>query len=388
MELFYTMRQFFIFALCAGVLVFFLSYDRAKKSHFYTNEANFTHFYPNEYAHFSPSSSLITPPTKAAHSSTLVQTSLGLMALFFAGTREGARDVAIYQSFYDEKNNQWSEPKSLLDAPTLSKLNAKFIKKLGNPTAFKDAKDTIHLFVVGVSLGGWATSKIYHFEFDENFNLHFKKELSLGALSNFSHLVRNPPILLENDGFILPIYHELVRKYPLLAFFDEKGKLLYTKRINTLKNQLQPSLIAFENECLAFFRNHKAYESVAFLQGCENSANTWQKPIKTNLKNYDSSSVLSLIFSDKRAEILLIHNDGQKGKARSTLSLFWLKDKAKGEFVKLFTLDEAQEVSYPAVLSSSNSLYISYTLDRKAIKVQRLSTFDLLQAIERAKEKE
>lgn len=419
--------QFFIFTLVCGLLIAFISYKEAEKSHFYTNEANFKSPYPqfksdkcgfslnfkkeqdkiieHNKTHFQ--SSLIKAPTKAAHSSTLLRTNSGLMALFFAGTREGARDVAIYQSFYNEKSNEWSEPKKILDSAMLSKFNAKFIKKLGNPVAFKDAHNKLHLFVVGVSLGGWATSKIYQFEFDETnkpdtafsswgggIELKFIRELELGVLSNFSHLVRNTPIILENGGFILPIYHELARKYPLLAFFDEKGTLLYTKRINLLKNQLQPSLAWLnQSDCLAFFRNHKAYENTAFLQSCENKANIWQKPIKTNLKNYDSSSVLlSLTIKNEAGELqnelLLVHNDGEKGAVRSKLSLFWLKNKENGEFVKLFTLDNAEEVSYPAVLLDLNALNISYTFDRKMIKMQRVSVLSIQNAIDKAREKQ
>ena len=185
-----------------------------------------------------------------------------------------------------------------------------------------------------------------------------------------------------------------------MAFFDKNAKLLYTKRLNLLKNQLQPSIIA-DNvsgvRCLAFLRNHKSYDSTAFLQSCSGRGNYFLEPVATNLKSYDSSSVLGLVFVDykdwdfKRSEVVLIHNDGSKENPRSKLSLFWLKDEEKGEFVKLFTLDEGLEVSYPALLAQDKSLknttkkpndklYISYTLDRKHIKMQILS----VKAIEKA----
>ena len=170
--------------------------------------------------------------------------------------------------------------------------------------------------------------------------------------------------------------------------------------LNLLKNQLQPSIIA-DNvsgvRCLAFLRNHKSYDSTAFLQSCFGRGNYFLEPVATNLKSYDSSSVLGLVFVDyknwdfKRSEVVLIHNDGSKENPRSKLSLFWLKDEEKGEFVKLFTLDEGLEVSYPALLAQDKSLksttnkpndklYLSYTLDRKHIKMQILS----VKAIEKA----
>ena len=84
-----------------------------------------------------------------------------------------------------------------------------------------------------------------------------------------------------------------------------------------------------------------------------------------------------------------MHNDGGKENPRSKLSLFWLKDETKGEFVKLFTLDEGAEVSYPAILSLSKSekmlndrIFISYTLDRKVVKTQILSVKAIQEAID------
>ena len=387
---------FVLFILSALFLLGFGTYKGAKKAHFYESEALMEAYGARSGAEFEPLSALIRAPENTLHSSSLVQTKRGVMALFFAGSREGAADVKIYQSFYDAQNNEWSKAQSILDAKTLSKMSGKFIKKLGNPLAFEDINGKVHFFVVGVSLGGWATSKVYQLEFDKNLKPKFKGELKLGAFLNFSHLVRTPAIVLDEGGFILPLYHELARKYALLGFFDEEANLLYTKRINTLKNQLQPSLLAHNvggAVCLAFFRNHKSYENAAFLQHCGGRGTSWQEPIKTNLKSYDSSSVLGLIFVDykdfKRSEVLLVHNDGGKENPRSKLSLFWLKDETKGEFVKLFTLDEGAEVSYPTILSLSNSekmpndrIFISYTLDRKVIKTQILSVKAIQEAID------
>ena len=389
---------FVLFVLSALFLLGFGSYKGAKKAHFYNSEALMEADGARSGANFEPLSALIIAPENTLHSSSLVQTKRGVMALFFAGSREGAADVKIYQSFYNAQNNEWSKAQSILDAKTLSKMSGKFIKKLGNPVAFEDINGRVHFFVVGVSLGGWATSKVYQLEFDKNLKPKFKGELKLGAFANFSHLVRTPAIVLDEGGFILPLYHELARKYALLGFFDEDANLLFTKRINTLKNQLQPSLLAHNvggAVCLAFFRNHKSYENAAFLQHCGGRGTSWQEPIKTNLKSYDSSSVLGLIFVDykdwdfKKSEVLLVHNDGAKENPRSKLSLFWLKDETKGEFVKLFTLDEGAEVSYPAFLSLSNSekmpndrIFISYTLDRKVIKTQILSVKAIQEAID------
>lgn len=307
----------------------------------------------------------IKAPTKSAHASNLSFVNGEIMALFFAGEREGARDVAIWQSFLSEnkQNKAFSPPKKLLTPEILSKMSGKFIKKLGNPLAFAHTQGKTQLFVVGVSLGGWATSKIYQLELTENFTPKFKQELHLSPFANFSHLVRNPPIFLQNGGFLLPIYHELATKYALLLEFDENANLRSKTRPNALKAQLQPSLIALNShEALMFFRNHK--QNAAFVQIYANNA--WQSPKKSNLKNHDSSSVL---FKSPNF-VFLVHNDGAQNAVRSRLSLYSLN--AKGEFIRLLTLDKGSEVSYPSVLMLKNELYISYTFERKFIKVLKL----------------
>src|SRR6266404_2414801 len=51
-------------------------------------------------------------PFQAAHASTIVETREGtLLAAWFAGTRERALDVGIWQSRYED--GKWSEPREI-----------------------------------------------------------------------------------------------------------------------------------------------------------------------------------------------------------------------------------------------------------------------------------
>lgn len=337
---------------------------------------------------------------KSAHASSVLDLDSRLMVLFFAGDKEGSRNVKIYQSFLYKGSKSWSEPKPILTPEWLSKQSGKFIKKLGNPVAFRDSLGRTHLFVVGVSLGGWSTSKIYQLLFDETLeNLTYIGELHLGVFVNFSHLVRTPAVLLENGGFMLPVYHELADKYPLALFFDAQGHMQFSKRLNNLRGQLQPSIVATtSSECLEFSRSYHA--DYAYLQHCDDMGNVWHKPIQTNLINYDSSSVLVNIGG----EVVLIHNDGFNNPllelyqlyaedihihSRASLSIFWLKDSTQGMFERLLTLDISKngEVSYPAAVLDSENLYITYTYNRKQIKYTKVRLDTLQELIVQAKEK-
>ena len=129
-----------------------------------------------------------------------------LLSAYFSGTKEGARDVKISANLFDSKINRWSEAFILLTKEELSHYSHEYIKKLGNPLLFLH-EDKILLFVVGVSMGGWATSKIYQLESAlEPIRFKFARKLSLSPFLNLSHLIKNKPLNTTDGGFMLPLY--------------------------------------------------------------------------------------------------------------------------------------------------------------------------------------
>ena len=363
----FTLLIFIIFIVC------FVSYSKSRfvfdeNSFFYNSNPSLD---SNENKKYS--SNLIPNEELSAHSSQLVDLGDKLMLLYFAGSKEGARDVKIYQSIYS--SGKWSNPRSVLDTKMLSKFSGKYIKKLGNPVVFKDAKNRFNVFIVGVSFGGWSASRIYQFTLNSDLNLEYKGELHLGPFMNLSHLVRTNALNLSDGGYILPLYHEMIKKYPLLLYFDSESRFKYAKRINKKNFLLQPSLVALNNrDFLAAFRTYKDNNDF-FIQNCKDLGLTCGELKKSNLKNYDSSSIL-LKFKD---EVLLVHNDGfsnpflpkesSQNPSRRTLSLFYLSDRENAIFDRLLTIQLAPlEASYPSFVISKGKLHLSYTLDRTQIK--------------------
>lgn len=315
----------------------------------------------------------------SVHSATL--TTLkdnSLLAMWFAGSGEGKPDVEIYGSIYNPSTNTWSEPKSYLNRFKLKEDSKQFIKMLGNPVLFRSPSGEIHFFVVGVSFGGWATSKIYHYISSDNAeSFVYKQRLDLGMLLNLSHLVRAQPIALQDGGFYLPIYHELADKYPLIVRFDKEGNVLESIKTTSLSGQLQPSLIATSpTECLAVFRNY--YDKPMNMQYCFDGGRKWGKPIPSNIINEGNSIALFGIGKD----IFLVHNTREKNpeESRGTLALSKLISQ---QWKQLVILDVAQgirergksvEVSYPTAISNGEWIDIIYTNNRTSISHIRFNT--------------
>lgn len=370
----------------------------------------------------------------SAHASTILALNnpqKPFMVLYFAGSREGASDVAIYQSFFVQDSGQkcgktsvsytsqnpqhapqdsqttrknplqisqnlvkpypcaprWSEPRAILTPKELSRLSGKFIHKLGNPVSFLDTQGRVHLFVVGVSMGGWATSKIYWLLFDDTLQqLHFQKELTLSPFINFSSLVRSHPLLLDDGGFILPVYHELARKFPLLLHFSQDLQLEHiTKPLDTIgtkaTSKLQPSFTPLNTtQAFGVYRNY----NVGTMQTSFCTLETeflCQEPKPSNLTNHTASSIVFNALDS----VLLLHN--QKG--REELWLYVLDKSSlvgpRTVFVPLMRLDNLPtEVSYPSVALTESSIHIAYTYGRTHIRSLLIPKSYLAQAIQNA----
>ncbi|WP_390485790.1 3-deoxy-d-manno-octulosonic acid hydrolase subunit 2 [Helicobacter pylori] len=283
-----------------------------------------------------------------------------LLSAYFSGTKEGARDVKISANLFNNKTNRWSEAFTILTKEDLSHHSHEYIKKLGNPLLFLH-DDKILLFVVGVSMGGWATSKIYQLESAlEPIHFKFARKLSLSPFLNLSHLIKNKPLNTTDGGFMLPLYHELATQYPLLLKFDKQNNPRELLRPNALNHQLQPSLTPFKDCAIMAFRNHSFKDSL-MLETCK-TPTIWQKPMLTNLKNLNDA--LNLINLNK--ELYLIHNSSDSSLRRKELLLSKLEN--PNSFKTLKILDKADEVSYPSYSLNSHFIDIVYTYNRSHIK--------------------
>ncbi|MEO8118611.1 MAG: sialidase family protein [Rhodoferax sp.] len=317
--------------------------------------------------------------TPAAHASSLLAMPAGhpsaLMAFWFAGARESAADVQIAASYFDRRSQQWSDARFVLNRVAMGDQLGFGVRRLGNPVAWLDAQGRIHLFVVATGLGGWAAGRIVHLrqsEAGQDFSaLSFDmvRALPLSWLWNTSFLVRTAPLSLKDGGMVLPVHFELGIKYPVALRFDATGEFKGMVRISSRQHLLQPTLLMVNaSHWLALMRDNSLVGKVAVAQTLDNGM-SWVDLPDLALDNPDAS-VAGLAMAP--GQMFLAQNSSFR--SRKVLDLSSSVDGRVWSLAQgLAHGAGADEYSYPALAWADDSLWVSYTDQRRNIAWQRFS---------------
>lgn len=317
--------------------------------------------------------------TPAAHASTLLAMPAthpsALMAFWFAGTRESASDVQIAASHFDRTTQQWSAARFLVNRQVLGEQLGFGVRRLGNPVAWLDGQGRIHLFVVSTGLGGWAAARIAHLR-QRNVSHDFSaltfevaRVLPLSWLWNTSFLVRSAPLSLKDGGMVLPVHFELGIKYPVTLRFNAHGDFLGMVRISSRKHLLQPTLLTIsESHWLALMRDQRPNGKVAAAQTTSGGQH-WTDLPDLALDNPDAS-VAGFALAPGR--MFLAHNSSPRSRSELDLS-----ESTEGRTWRLtHELADgsgADEFSYPSIAWADNTLWVSFTDQRRRIAWQRFA---------------
>lgn len=317
--------------------------------------------------------------TPAAHASSLLGMPAAhpaaLLAFWFAGTRESAANVQIAASRFDRATQQWSAARFVVNRHAMGQQLGFGVRRLGNPVAWLDNHDKIHLFIVATGLGGWAAGRIVHLrqsnEGQDFAALSFDavRVLPLSWLWDTSFLVRTAPLPLADGGMVLPVHFELGIKYPVALRFDASGEFKGMVRISSRKHLLQPTLLMVsKSHWLALMRDQSPAGKVAVAQTTD-SGQHWADLSDLALDNPDAS-VAGLAVAPGR--MLLAHNSSPH--SRTALDLSSSTDGRAWALVQgLAHGADSDEYSYPALTWADDSFWVSYTDQRRSIAWQRFS---------------
>ena len=311
-------------------------------------------------------------PTPECHASTIVESSTGLVAAFFAGKHENNPDVGIWVSRMVD--GKWTWPEEVANGVQNDTLRY----PTWNPVLFQPKQGPLMLFYkVGPAPETWWGMLTTSADNGKTWS----KPSKLGSDNKIGHLlgpVKNKPIQLEDGTIICPSsteYKNAEGDVDWKVHFEitkDNGKTW--KVIGPINDgeefdAIQPSILTYPNgemQVLCRTRQNVISESWSDDQG-----KTWSKMTATSLPNPNSGTD-AVTLADGRQLLVYNHTtkEGKEPKNRNMLNLAISEDGKN--WIPVMTL-ETKPVkagySYPAIIQSSDGLvHVTYTYMRQTIK--------------------
>jgi predicted neuraminidase len=313
--------------------------------------------------------------SQKAHAATILLSDDGPIAFWYAGSKEGASDVQIFQASFD--GSTWDEAIPVINPVMVQDRLYRLIRKVGNPAGFRLKDGKIWLFFVTVSVGGWAGSSLNLIESTDNGETWGDpKRLITSPFLNISTLVRNQPFYYTDGTIGLPVYHEFLGKFGEILRLDSTGEILEKQRLSKGRDALQPAIVATtEMDAIGLLRYAGKPPNRLLQVTSEDGGNNWTPPTRLNLPNPNAATTAISIGNGK---ILAVLNNAAQGRndmslAVSTAGKNWQVFHTL-ESVDASPISHEYEFSYPALLRDNSGIYhLLYSWNHKFIKHTRFN---------------
>ena len=348
-----------VLALAAGLLPWWLAREQATKSFpgFVLPEMVRSRPFPT----FSQRQINAGSPQAKAHSATLAELPDGsLAAAWYAGSGEGAADVAIYLAKRSPEGN-WSDPVAIMTRERVRRELRRNVISLGNPLLLAHPEGRLGLLFVSIAAGKWSGSSMnLAWSADGGATWGTARNLTMNPLANLSSLPRNPPAPLVGGGWAVPVYEEFLGKFPEVLWLQPDGDdwSAAVSRIEGGVYILQPSLVPLdEQRAAAFFRDFRPAKWMSAAWS-DDAGRSWSKPAATELPNKDSGHCV-VRLSD--GALLCAFNDLSPGK-RENLRLAVSRDEGRTwKTIATMAEEAGSEFSYPYLLTSRGRILMVYS---------------------------
>lgn len=303
---------------------------------------------------------------ESAHAASLAQLLDGrIVAAWFAGSREGAADVAIWFSTLGKEG--WSTAQPIANRESTAGGTFAHVRKLGNPVLYAEG-NWLHLWYVSVALGGWAGSSLNHsMSTDGGKSWSQPTKLQTSPFANISTLARANPLPLSDGGLGLPVYHEFLAKHGEWLRLSATGRIVDKVRMAHDVRTLQPAVAALdEQRAIALLRDAGSGAGKVQVSTTGDGGQSWQVSAALPVPNPNSSVALVRLASGR----LLLAGNPQGG--REAL-LLWLSADEGKTWQASRTIETASdggaEFSYPSLLLARDGrIHLAYTWRRQGIK--------------------
>ena len=277
-----------------------------------------------------------------------------VIVVWFAGSREWAKDVRLLSAVYHPQTGQWESIQEFVSDIGYS---------LGNSVFQMDGSGQFHLWYVRTK-GYWHEGEIVHMIWRDLKGAFISKKI---VPLESGWLVRGRPAVRGNIAY-LPVYHELTSE---CAIWEQKlssgeGRLLSS--MTAPGGLIHPALVApggDEFRCL--MRNLHAPHRIHLAYSMDRGE-TWSRPFPTSLPNPNSGLNVVLLDGNR---LVCVYNDSPTN--RTPLSL-GVSLNGGVEWRKIGDLESLPgEYSYPYLLRDQSGVQAAYTYKRKAIKIITLN---------------
>jgi len=295
----------------------------------------------------------------SAHASTLVETSDGLVAAWFGGTREGANDVGIWLSRH--VNGRWTAPVEVANG--VDGDGTRY--PCWNPVLFEMADRTLSLFYkVGPSPQRWwgvmRTSR------DSGRTWSDARRLPDGTLGP----IKNKMVRLADGTLVAPSSTESPERPSVWRIHFERsvdGGRTWTavrppaSADASAIDAIQPSILIHRSgrlQAVGRTRSGRIFETWS-----DDGAQTWS-PLKLTVLPNPNSGIDAVTLRDGRHVIVYNHT----ASGRSPLNVAVSRDGSAWDAALMLERDPG-EYSYPAVIQTADGLvHVTYTWRRQRVK--------------------
>lgn len=319
----------------------------------------------------------------SSHAANLVKLNNGdLLCFWFSGTAEGESNVAILESRLAKGSERWSKP---------VEIDHQDGRSFQNPVAFQVPSGRLLLLHTSQPAGqGQSNAEVLYLTSDDAGKSWTTPR---PLFQNPGSFIRQPPIVLSESAWMLPMYYTPGRSitdgaeldYSAVEITDDADKHWKECRIPQSNGLVQQSIVRLKRKngyFLGLFRSRYAdfiYQSTS-RNGCD-----WTVPAPTHLPN-NNSSIQSAMLRDGALVVAFnnssagITRDEPRTSARKPLSIAlsedggatwpWVRDIEAGGVQG--DKDASEEYSYPSLLQDAEEkIIVAYTFRRETIKIVR-----------------
>jgi predicted neuraminidase len=273
----------------------------------------------------------------------------GLLATWYAGSREGAADVAVMSAIHG--GDRWEEPRVLFDPPG----------RPGGNTVVSTHGDELWHFVDVIEGEGWDSASLYLLRSHDGGESWTEAQI---FDDEPGMMVRHRPLELSSGRLVLPAYDE--KTWQGLCYLTDDGGATWrrSEQMVAASGCIQPAIIEREDGTLHALlrsdgRTSHAWECASFDRG-----ESWTPCGPSELLNPNSGADMIKLDS---GETIACFNDSPNQRTPLTLALS--HDEGRTWAERRNIENGPGEYSYPTLMAdSAGSVHLVYTWRRERIR--------------------